>query len=340
MQRRRFLMAGAALGLFTLLPAIAKPSGKGFLQSVTGMVNLDEAGLILEHEHILVDFIGADKVSPSRYNRDEAFGKILPYLLEVKKLGFKTFVECTPQFLGRDVILLKRLSEATGLNIITNTGLYGTRDGKYLPPYAFTETAEQLAIRWIDEWENGIEGTGIKPGLIKISVDKAPIKDFQRTLVKAAALTHLKTGLTIASHTGEAAAAFEQIEILKENGVHPSAFIWVHAQNEKDPGNHIRVANQGAWASYDGAGWGQPQRYFELVDNMKKNGLLDQVLLSHDAGWYRVGEPNGGEFKGFTVISEQLLPMLKSNGYNSADIEKLLKINPAKALAINIRKLK
>ncbi len=340
MHRRHFLTTTAALGLSSLLPAITMPERKDYLQTVTGPVDSDKAGWIMEHEHVLVDFIGADKVSRSRYNPDEVFEKVLPYLQELKKLGFTTFVECTPQYLGRDVILLKRFSEATNLKIITNTGLYGTQNGKYLPEYAFKETPEQLAKRWINEWQNGIEGTGIKPGFIKISVDKAPIKDFQRNLVKAAAITHLATGLTIASHTGEAAAAFEQLEILKAGGVHPSAFIWVHAQNEKDPQKHLQVVKQGAWASYDGAAWGEPQRYFKLIDNLKKNGYLNQILLSHDAGWYRVGEPGGGDFKGFTTISEKLIPLLKNKGYDDADIEKLLRVNPAEALEIKVRKIK
>lgn len=340
MHRRNFLLGTAALGLLTFIPAVARPLKKGLLQTVTGPIDADKAGWILEHEHVLVDFIGADKVNPNRYNQDEAYAKILPYLQEIKKLGFSTFIECTPQFLGRDVILLKRLSEATKLNIITNTGLYGTQNGKFLPEYAFRETAEQLASRWISEWQKGIEGTGIKPGFIKISVDKAPIKDFQKNIVKAAAITHLATGLTIASHTGASEAAFEQLEILKENGVHPSAFIWVHAQNEKDSLRHLEIAKQGAWASYDGAAWGKPQRYFELIDNLKKNGFMGQVLISHDAGWYRVGEPNGGEFKGFTDISEHLIPLLKKEGYHDTDIEKLLKENPAKAFEIGVRKIK
>lgn len=340
MHRRHFLTGTAALGIISILPATALSERKGILQTVTGPIESDKAGLIMEHEHVLVDFIGADKVSPSRYNQNEVFEKVLPFLQELKKLGFSTFVECTPQYLGRDVILLKRLSEATGLKIITNTGLYGTQNGKYLPEYAFKETPEQLAKRWINEWQNGIEGTGIKPGFIKISVDKAPIKDFQRNLVKAAAITHLETGLTIASHTGEAAAAFEQLDILKAGGVHPSAFIWVHAQNEKDPEKHLQVVKQGAWASYDGVAWGTPQRYFELINNLKKNGYLNQALLSHDAGWYKVGEPGGGQFKGFTDISEKVIPLLIKEGYNNADIEKVLKTNPAKALEIKVRKLK
>ncbi|MEI9912008.1 MAG: hypothetical protein WDO71_21605 [Bacteroidota bacterium] len=36
--------------------------------------------------HFLVDFIGADKINNSRWNRNEVVKKVLPYLLEVKTI--------------------------------------------------------------------------------------------------------------------------------------------------------------------------------------------------------------------------------------------------------------
>jgi phosphotriesterase-related protein len=50
------------------------------VQTVTGAVSSDSLGVTLMHEHVLVDFIGADKVSPNRYDGDEAFRAILPHL--------------------------------------------------------------------------------------------------------------------------------------------------------------------------------------------------------------------------------------------------------------------
>ena len=121
-------------------------------------------GTTLIHEHFLVDFIGADKINYTRWNRDEVVKKVLPYLLEAKKYGVKTILDCTPAFLGRDVVLQKRLADESGLQILTNTGYYGAVENKYLPQWAFTETHEQLAKRWINEFENGIEGHNNKTG--------------------------------------------------------------------------------------------------------------------------------------------------------------------------------
>ena len=55
--------------------------------------------------------------------------------------------------------------------MITNTGYYGAAGDKYVPQHAYEETVDQLADRWTGEWEDGIEGTGIRPGFIKGGVD-------------------------------------------------------------------------------------------------------------------------------------------------------------------------
>ena len=305
--------------------------------TVNGPVHAETMGSWLTHEHILVDFIGADSISNERWERLEVVEKAFPYLQQVKDLGCQTFVECTPAFLGRDPLLLKSLSDSTGLNIITNTGLYGARNNKFIPGYAFEETAEQLAKRWTTEWEEGIDGTGIKPGFIKIGVDNGNLSEMHKKLITAAAITHLKTGLVIASHTGPAIPAFEQIEILKQLGVSPEAFIWVHAQSEKDLANHIKAAQSGAWISLDGLGENNIQDYLSMINNLRDDNLLNKVLLSHDAGWYDPAKENGGEYRGYTTLFEKLIPLLQNENYSEKEIDQLLVINPSQAFTIKIR---
>src|SRR5690606_7488415 len=118
----------------------------------------------------------------------------------------------------------KKISDATQIQLITNTGYYGASDNKYLPAHAYSETAEELAERWIGEWEKGIDGTGIRPGFIKIGVNSSSLSPLHSKLVTAAAQTHLQTGLVIASHTGPALPAFEQIQLVEELGVAAEAF--------------------------------------------------------------------------------------------------------------------
>ena len=247
--------------------------------------------------------------------------------------------DCTPAFLGRDVLLLRQLANQSGLQLVTNTGYYGAMENKYLPAHAFTETAQQLAQRWIDETKSGIDGTDVRPGFIKISVDvKGPLSDLHKKLVQAAGLTHLKTGLTIFSHTGPAAGAFEQLAILQKAGVQPGAFVWVHAQTEKDLSTYERAAQMGAWVSLDGMGWGSIDEYVNALVFMKSKKLEHRVLISHDAGWYKPDEPDGS-FQGYTPIFTDLLPRLQEKGFTKKDIDQLLVKNPAAAMQMKVKKI-
>jgi phosphotriesterase-related protein len=306
--------------------------------TVNGPIQREQMGITLTHEHILVDFIGADSISSSRYDRNIVLQKSLPYLKQVKLLGCRTIIDCTPAYLGRDPLLLKSLSDSSGLNILTNTGYYGANNNKFIPEFAFSETADQIAGRWIQEYENGIESTGIKPGFIKIAVDRDSLSDFHRKLVTAAARTHLKTGLTIASHTGPALPAFGQLEILAREGVSPEAFIWVHAINEKDSSKILRAARMGAWISLDKLNDKNVGEHLKMIRILKENGLLNKVLISHDAGWYDPAKENGGIFRGYTTLFEKLIPALKKERFTSEDINQLLVVNPAKAFEIKIRR--
>ncbi len=96
-------------------------------------------------------------------------------------------LDCTPIFLGRDIILLQKLAAESGMQILTNTGYYGAVENKYLPQWAFTESPEQIANRWINEFENGIENSSVKPGFIKISVDSEHLSALHAKLAKASA---------------------------------------------------------------------------------------------------------------------------------------------------------
>lgn len=340
--RRRFLTTSLALGvgMVGLSHTVAAAKKKKKVMTVSGMIDADAMGNTLVHEHILVDFIGAEDVNPPRWDREVVIEKMLPYLREANAAGCHTFVDCTPNYLGRDVALLKILAEKSGLNIITNTGYYGGSDHKFLPAHAFQESADQLSSRWIFEWEKGIDGTGIRPGFIKISVNPWHLSDMSLKLIHAAALTHRKTGLTIASHTGPAIPAFEQIAILKANKVDPGAFIWVHAQSEEDVSQHVRAAREGAWVSLDGIRADNIEKYVHILQHLRRERCLHRVLLSHDAGWYDPAADGGGNIRNYTALFRKLIPALEQEGFSESDVIQLIRSNPAEAFSIGVKKLK
>lgn len=334
--------------VFGIIIITCKKDPGDYIMTVNGPVPSSQTGITLEHEHILVDFIGADSTGYFRWNRKEVIDKALPFIDDIKKKGVCTFIECTPAYLGRDPLLLKELSERTGLNFITNTGYYGARNNLYVPQSFYRAKPEEVAALWIREFESGIENTGIKPGFIKIAVDPSDsLSSEHRKIIQAAALAHLKTGLTIASHTGPEKPAIEQINILKEYNIHPSAFIWVHAQRGSIESN-IRAAEDGAWISLDNIRERQEldqdapnsiKWYADRISEMKKKNLLDRILISHDSGWYDPAKPGGGTFNGFTDIFDYLLPALKLAGLNDNDIDQILVKNRQKAFSIKIRTL-
>ena len=172
---------------------------------------------------------------------------------------------------------------------------------------------------------------------MKIGVDAGPLSDVDRKLVRAAARAHLATGLTMAVHTGPATGAFDELDVLAEEGVHPSAWIWVHAQNEADMSRHVEAAERGGWVEFDGVHPDRIEHYVALVTNMKQHGLLGHVLVSHDAGWYHVGEPGGGDFRAYNTLFESLLPALQAAGLTDGDVEQLVVRNPAEAFAVRVR---
>lgn len=327
--------------IFSFLIILCFCSGrKDRIMTVNGWLDTDKMGITLTHEHIMVDFIGGDSTGYHRWNKDSVVKRVLPYLEEIKEYGCKTFIDCTPAYLGRDPLVLKSLAQKTGMNIVTTTGYYGAMNDNFMPEHARDMTAEQLADIWLKEWNEGIEESGIRPGIIKIAVQgDSVLSDLHRKIVRAAALTHLGSGLTIVSHTVSGSPAFEQLEILKDEGVSPEAFTWTHSQSGTNE-ERAKAAEMGAWISLDYVNEDKENIsfYIEMIGYLKQHGHLDRILISHDAGWYQVGQPGGGNFRPYTAVFTHLLPAMKENGFTDEEITQILEKNPREAYSVKKRK--
>ncbi len=304
-----------------------------YLVTTSGQRAASNMKLILPHEHILVDFGGAEVASPSRYDANAVMDIALPQLIKARLSGVSCIMECTVEYLGRDVQLMHRLSIDSGVQIVVPTGMYAASNYKYIPKWAYDASADALANRWISEHRNGIEGSSIKPGFIKIGVNPE-LGEMDAKLVHAAAKAHLATGLTIASHTGGGAAIEKQIAILRQHGVHPSALVWVHANAETDLDHLEYIARLGCWVEFDGLSPDSVDQHLKLILHMRKCGMLRRVLISHDAGWYAVGEPNGGSWRPFTTLTEVFVPELVKAGLSKTEVHWLTQVNPSRAFAV------
>lgn len=299
--------------------------------TVTGPVSAEKIGFTLPHEHIMVDFIGAGKVGAHRYKKEEVMSVMLPYLEEAQRLGVQTLVECTPMYLARDVGILRDLAHKSGLHILTNTGQYKE---PYLPQETFEISAEKLADSWLEEWENGIDGSDVKPGFIKTAVESTTLAPVQQKVIHAAALVSKKSGLTIATHSGAYVPAMEIVSILESEGVDPSKWIFVHAQSERDMSRLLKVANTGAWISLDGLSPESADMHLESLLCLLEAGYEGKTLLSHDAGWYHVGEAAGGSIRPFTYLIDGFIPLAMNRGISSSIIDLITKVNPGRAYAV------
>src|SRR5215813_10175631 len=104
------------------------------VSTVTGVVDADQLGTTLIHEHLRNadeavhnqwPFVGAVKEEkPHEVGPDEVFDIAVREAQAAVDLGVKTIGEPTAMFLGRDVEFMRRVSEQTGLQVIPCTGIY------------------------------------------------------------------------------------------------------------------------------------------------------------------------------------------------------------------------
>ena len=331
---KQSLVAATAL---TVAPSVMATEEKTKVMTVTGEIDAEQMGFTLPHEHIMSIF-GGSPAKVAQYDEDKLFKRVIPYLKMLKTFGVETICDATAAYFGRRVDLLKKISEESGMQILTNTGYYGAAHDRYLPDHVREETVEQIAQRWIDEWENGIDGTGIRPGFIKIGVDSGKLSKVDEKLVRAAGLTHLETGLVIASHTsGNTDAAVEQVGFLEEEmGLHLSAWIWVHAHNAKDAGDLIPIAQANAWISLDGIRKETIDHHINTLRYLRRFGVLSRVLLSHDGNSFGYGDR---PFKAYDEIVHGFIPLMRKANFTDGEIHMFLVKNPQVAFGIKVRKL-
>ena len=313
----------------------------GEIMTVKGPISDGKLGFTLPHEHSFSDLSGENLIERGAFDRRALLSRAELELRKVANLGCESFVDCTGAYFGRAPQYVRELSERTGLIMLTNTGYYGAGDGKFVPPHAKTDTVDELAARWIAEWTGGIAGTGIKPGFIKTAINPGPLDEMEEKLIRAAARTHLATGLTIAAHTGVEEGAFGEIEILREEGVALDAWIWVHANAVADREKLVKPAKDGAWIEFDGLSEEESsiRLHCDLILFMREKKLLHRVLVSHDGDAYQADKPGGGIPRPYTVLQEKLIPLLRSEGMLEQEIMMLTVVNPRKAFAIDVRKL-
>ena len=289
-----------------------------------------ELGLILPHEHIFVDFRLPDHPEHGMAEVADVVALMAPEVEKARVLGVTAMVDCTPVGVGRRPDILKAVSEATGMPLVAPTGIY--REPK-VPAWAHAASEAELVDWMLGELQGEIEGSGVQAGWIKLSVGDDGITDCEAKILRAAARAGCETNAVIGVHTKRGWVVRDQLDIIEAVGYTAERFIWIHTQKEPDFKLHLEVARRGAWLEYDGIGSGDDEFYLEYIPRALDAGLVNQIMLSHDRGWYDPAKPGGGEPKPFTYLFEQFLPKLHAVGVDEATIHTLMHTNPFRAFA-------
>ena len=342
----------------------------GKAQTVLGLIDGNELGFTLPHEHLVLDLstrftLSDDKVSTKVMAEKpvclENLGWIRCHWFEnidnlrlddedliiketrrFKNEGGETIVDMTNRGLGRDPHALARISRATGLNIIMGAGYYTVSSpiGSELK----IKTEEELSEEIIKDIIVGTDG--ICSGIIgEIGADSWPLCDEEIKSLKAAARAQKATGAPINIHSGRSAESHPLIiKILEKAGADPRRVVLSHLDRHTYPFESIvEVAKAGCYIEFDifGKEGYHPQRY-ELLDmpndaerinriiRLIEKGLLNQILISHDTCLKMCLSSYGGH--GYDHILRNVIPWMRVKGLSEEDINTITKENPKRLL--------
>lgn len=296
-----------------------------------GPLPAEGLGVVLPHEHIFTDLRGPTVAGYGQANAADVMRVMKPLLVSARGKGVGVLFECSSIGVGRNVTIVDQAARESELPVVVPTGVYG-RDN-YAPPEHRNMTEDELATLFINEIRDGIEGTGIKAGFIKIATGSASMTALEEKFLRAAGRAARETGAAIASHTPLGSNASRQVAILES--IAPGIrFIWVHAQNESNRDLHRQLAARGAFVEFDSLGQnpGQDSTFITAIKELLAAGYGDRILLSHDSGYYQPGQPNGGTQKPYTYLIDTFIPKLRDAGVDDATIRMLTEINPIRAL--------
>ncbi len=305
------------------------------IQTIKGPIEIDALGFVLPHEHLFTDLRGPQVADYARGKPSAVVKVVEPYLAEASTAGVSALVECSTVGVGRNLSVLRNLAEVTPIHIIAPTGVY--RDA-YIPESLREISEHDLAELWTTELTEGIEGTTIRAGFIKLAMsDDGPTALEIRNL-KAAVKASQNTGAVIASHTIGGKVAWKEMDVLEEAGLDLHRFIWIHAQTEPDISILKDAAHRGAYLELDsvGAPYQSQAELLETTIALIEAGFAAQLLLSHDAGWYNPANQDGlpeEGFRGYTALTRDFLPELLKRGISEEQVRFITVDNPAKAFA-------
>ena len=307
------------------------------INSVLGPLDTRDLGFTLAHEHISISSAGIPHTFPEFLNRQGAIDRAVRDLGEAHNQGVRTIVDVTTHDLGRDVRLMEEVSRRTGVHIIAATGTW--RD---IPREFWSADPDWIAPLYAREVMEGIEGTGIKAGIIKVANDEGGVTPEGEIILRAVARAHKATGAPISTHTWAPERVGEQqIRVFEEEGVDLDRVYIGHSNDTTDLEYLLGLLKKGAWVGldrYPGSpyrgtpGWEERTMVAkQLIDA----GYGGRIMLSHDwinlvddgrtPGWRKPPQDN---LDAYLFIHRHVLPRLGEMGVSEETISQIMVDNP------------
>lgn len=303
------------------------------IYTTLGFKSASELGMILPHEHVFVDLRTWDTPGYAQAESGDVIKLMALELRRAKDAGVTAIVECSTVGVGRRADICHAVSEAANFPLVIPTGVYRE---PWIPDWVRQASEAELSEWMLGELQDEIEDSGVQAGWIKLSAGDDGLTDCETKVLRAAATAGRQTNAVIGSHTIRGRVVREELNIIEAMGYDTSRFIWIHTQAEPDFNLHLEMAGRGAWLEYDAIGNTDvegDEYYLQHIQRLLEAGFGDQLLLSHDRGWYDPALPSGGVPKPYTYISEQFLPKLLAAGVNENTIHQLTTQNPFRAFA-------
>lgn len=282
-------------------------------------------GYTLMHEHMSIDLTPGDLGTDS-------FEAMCKDLRTVYDYGVRNIVDMTNQSMGRAPEYVRRLQDATGINIILSTGYYLE---EYIGPYVEPFSVSELAAQSIKELTEGIDGTCEKAGVIgEIAWSRPAPGELELKSWEAMSIAALSTGAVVSTHPSLGVLQLPQAEYLLKKGISPQKIVIGHIEFYPDDDSFKKLLGYGVNIGLDMVGKesGRGDLYrADTVRKIKEWGYLSQLVLSLDL--CRTQDLRSSGSYGYAHLFEVFLPMLKERGISQSEIDLMLKENPKRIFA-------
>ncbi len=314
-----------------------------YIQTVLGQIRPEELGVSNYHDHLIT--IGGGEEKADRDLRLDRVDYAIDAMKKFKAIGGDMMVDMNPIDCGRQIEMLKEISEKSGIKIISCTGFQ--RSIYYDPEHWVNKySIEEIAKLIAEEITVGIEinnyagpiirRSTAKAGVIKIATHYNCIRPMELRVIEAACLASKMTGAPLSSHTERGTMGLEVIELVKKFGVDPRRLTLGHVDRNPDLEYHKKMAAQGVTLGYDGPSrikYWPDSVLIELIKGMCDAGYSKNIMLGGDNGRASMWPQYGGGH-GHNYIYEKFIPRLIEAGVSQDDIDNMLIYNPRRQFSI------